>query len=81
MTYKPDPVGPLQVALGAVFRQVRKKKKVSLKPLSMHLACSINTIRWHEAGARSMRADDLVKAAAFLEVSPAELVTLPVEAP
>jgi transcriptional regulator with XRE-family HTH domain len=42
--------------------------------LSRALNCSVNTIRWHEAGARMMRADMIVRAAAVMGVTPDELL-------
>ena len=65
---------PENAALGARFKAVRRQHKVWLKPLAEALGCSLNTIRWHEAGARMMRLDDIVKAAGVMGVDPAELV-------
>ena len=77
MTTKPTPAGHVEQALGQRFREVRKRQKVTLIDLSKHLGCSINTVRWHEAGARMLRADDIVRCAEFMRVDPFELVTAP----
>lgn len=63
MTTRPEARGPLEAALGARFRAVRKAHKVTLHDLANGLGCSVNTVRWHEAGARMMRTDDIVRAA------------------
>lgn len=66
--------GDVERALGARFREVRRRQKCWLMNLSRALNCSVNTIRWHEAGARMMRADMIVRAAAVMGVSPDELL-------
>ena len=66
--------GEMEAGIGARFREIRKICKVSLKPLAEHLECSVNTVRWHEAGARMMRADLIVRAAQFMKVNPQELL-------
>lgn len=66
--------GEMEAGIGARFREIRKSCKVSLKPLAEHLECSVNTVRWHEAGARMMRADLIVRAAQFMKVNPQELL-------
>ena len=67
-------VGTEEAALGAQFRAVRRRQRCYLQPLAAHLGCSINTVRWHEAGARMMRTDMLARAAAFMGVETSELV-------
>lgn len=74
MATKLEPRGDIEAALGAQFRTVRRRQKVWLKELSRRLDCSVNTIRWHEAGARMMRADMLVRAAEIIGVPPHELM-------
>lgn len=74
MATKLEPRGEIEAALGAQFRTVRRRQKVWLKELSRRLDCSVNTIRWHEAGARMMRADMLVRAAEIIGVQPQELM-------
>lgn len=74
MATKLEPRGEIEAALGAQFRTVRRRQKVWLKELSRRLECSVNTIRWHEAGARMMRADMLVRAAEVIGVQPQELM-------
>lgn len=80
MTTKPVPAGDVEVALGRRFREVRKRQKVRLTDLAEGLGCSINTVRWHEAGARMLRTDDLVRCATIMGVEPAELTVSPQEA-
>jgi transcriptional regulator with XRE-family HTH domain len=65
----PEPAGELEASIGARFRKVRKGRKVSLRTLADRLQVSINTVRWHEAGARMMRVDDVAKAAEIIGVS------------
>lgn len=74
MATKLEPRGEIEAALGEQFRVVRRRQKVWLKDLSNRLDCSVNTIRWHEAGARMMRADMLVRAAEIIGVPPQELM-------
>jgi transcriptional regulator with XRE-family HTH domain len=78
---KPIPLGALEAGLGARFREKRRAAGVWLVPLAQHLDVSVNTIRWHEAGARMMRADMLVKAAHFMKIEPRELLPEAGEAP
>ena len=73
MSTKPIPAGEVEVALGRRFREVRKRQKVRLMDLADALSCSVNTIRWHEAGARMLRTDDLVRCARVMGVEPSEL--------
>jgi transcriptional regulator with XRE-family HTH domain len=70
----PMPAGDLQVAIGMRFRKLRKSKKMSLITLSKQLRCSVNSIRWMEAGHRMMRFDHIVLAAQILGI-PAEEFT------
>jgi transcriptional regulator with XRE-family HTH domain len=70
----PVPRGEMEASIGARFRDIRKGCRVALKPLAAHLRCSVNTVRWHEAGARMMRADLIVRAAEFMAVNPQELL-------
>lgn len=74
MSTRPTAIGEREAAIGALMRAARKRQRVGLRPLAEHLQCSINTIRWHEAGARMMRADMLSRAADFIGVPPAELI-------
>lgn len=74
MATTPTPRGEIEAALGARFREARRQKKVWLKSLAEALDCSVNTIRWHEAGARMMRADMLVRAADVIGINPQELM-------
>lgn len=71
---KPQAKGEVERALGERFKAVRRRQKCWLAELSKALDCSVNTIRWHEAGARMMRADMIVRAAAAMGVQPDELV-------
>lgn len=68
MSTKPIAAGPVEQALGDRFREVRKRQKIRLLDLSEGLGCSVNTIRWHEAGARMLRTDDLVRCADIMGI-------------
>lgn len=72
----PKPKGDLEARLGARFRAVRTSHGLRLMDLVERLGAHINTIRWHEAGARMMRVDDLVRAAEAIGVSPADLINI-----
>lgn len=74
MTTKPTEGSEVQKALGDTFRSVRTRSGITLKALAQRMQRSINTIRWHEAGSRSLRADDLVLAAQVMGCSPTMLV-------
>lgn len=76
----PAPKGELEAALGAQFRETRRGREIWLRDLSKKLGVSVNTVRWHEAGARMMRTDLVVRAAAIIGVSPSQLIELPAEA-
>lgn len=71
---RPHPNTPIDVALGERFRQVRKRQNLTLHDMKRMLGVSVNTIRWHEAGSRSMRIDMIVRAAACMGVEPSELI-------
>lgn len=71
---KPIPGNKDQVALGAVFRAKRSEAGVTQEQIKAALGCSINTVRWHEAGARSLRADQLVTAARVMRCDPKDLM-------
>ena len=73
--HKPRPRGQIEVALGARFRAVRRRQRAWLVPLAKAIGTSVNTIRWHESGARPMRSDLLVRAAEAMGVDPTELVS------
>jgi transcriptional regulator with XRE-family HTH domain len=66
MATKPTRGTDEQVALGAMFRRAREGAGISLRGISKDMGMSINTIRWHEAGHRSLRADDLMVAAKII---------------
>lgn len=80
MATKPQPKGEVEIALGEQFRTVRRRQRVWLRDLAAKLDCSVNTLRWHEAGARMMRAEMIVKAAEFMGVPPEELIQFRSEA-
>lgn len=69
----------LEARMGQRFREMRRSRKVWLTTLSEALGVSINTIRWHEAGVRSMRSDLIVRAAEVIGVPAGDLL-LPNEA-
>ena len=64
----------LEARIGENFRLVRRSRKVWLTTLAEALGVSVNTIRWHEAGVRSMRSDLIVRAAEVIGVPAAELL-------
>lgn len=74
MTTTPIPKGDLQVSLGERFRAVRRSRGVWLRDMANALRCSVNTVRWHENGARMFRADTIVLAAEHLNVPPSILL-------
>jgi transcriptional regulator with XRE-family HTH domain len=74
METTPKPASELHAELGAHFRACRKRSKKTLKELSTHLGCAVNTVRWMEAGARMLRYDDVVKAAIFMGMPASELI-------
>ncbi|CAB5220209.1 HTH_XRE domain containing protein [uncultured Caudovirales phage] len=74
MTTKPVKGSKLQQMMGEKFLRVRSHYGVTLQTLSDEMQCSINTIRWHEAGHRCLRADGLAKAAAIIGCCPTDLI-------
>jgi transcriptional regulator with XRE-family HTH domain len=78
--YVPQPAGLLEQNLGHQFRKVRQEKGIGLHKFARLMARGINVIRWHETGARMMRLDDIVRAAALLKVEPGELCKQETEA-
>lgn len=72
--HTPVALNEFTAALGARFRAIREGKKIFLRDMARRMGVCINTIRWHEAGARMMRADDLVEAARVLQVEPCALI-------
>ena len=72
----PVPLGPREAALGQRFVDIRRAHKVWLRPLAKQLGISVNTLRWHVAGARLLRLDVLDKAATIIGVPLAILVDL-----
>lgn len=70
------PIGgtSVQKQIGDLFLRARCEKGVSQKQIADGMRRSINTVRWHEAGARSFRADDLVLAAEIIGCSPLMLL-------
>ncbi|CAB4180383.1 HTH_XRE domain containing protein [uncultured Caudovirales phage] len=77
MANKPVPGNPVQVALGKLFADVRTSKGVGLRKMAAALEVSVNTVRWHEAGHRSLRADLIVRAARVIRVTPGRLINIP----
>lgn len=70
----PQSASDLHSKLGGLFRDKRRAAGVSQEDMIAHLGCSINKLRWHEAGARCLRADDIVRAAELLRCEPGELI-------
>ena len=74
MATVPTPRGDFEAALGERFRAARRARRVWLRDLAKVLDVSVNTIRWHENGARMMRTDLLVRAAEHMGVQPSDLL-------
>lgn len=74
MGTKPEARGALEERIGSAFRSARVEAGISLMDMANALGCSINTVRWHEAGARLFRADDIVRAASIMDVPPDTLL-------
>lgn len=77
----PVALSPETAALGERFRKARERRDFGLKALSDAIGLSINTIRWHEAGARMMRLDQVEEAARAMGCDVAELTSEGVEQP
>ena len=75
MATVPVPKGEADEAIGQRLRYERRAKGVWLRDLARELGVSVNTIRWHEAGARLMRLDLVVRAAQVIGIHPAKLIT------
>jgi len=73
-TTTPVPRSDLEERLGAQFRNERKRNRVLLRDLAKALGVSVNTVRWHEYGARLMRADLIVRSAQIIGVDPCALI-------
>lgn len=74
MATVPTPRGEFEAALGERFKAARRARKVWLRDLAKVLGVSVNTIRWHENGARMLRVDLLVQAANHMGVAPGDLL-------
>jgi transcriptional regulator with XRE-family HTH domain len=61
-------------ALGARLRIEREAHGITLSDLALALGVSINTIRWHESGARMMRSDEVAMAAKVLRLDAGDLM-------
>jgi transcriptional regulator with XRE-family HTH domain len=70
-----------EAMIGAAFRAAREKQKIPLRTLAPAIGVSINTIRWHEAGARLLRTETVDKAAQFMNVPVSHLFEQPPEDP
>lgn len=75
---KPEATSDLAAKLGARFQAARNRygHKVTLSELSKALKVSMNTLRWHEAGARMLRADQIAQAAELMKIPPGDLLTV-----
>lgn len=65
---------PEAARIGAAFKAARKARGVTLEQMAKALETTINSVRWHEAGATLFRADKIARAAEFLLCDPAELL-------
>jgi transcriptional regulator with XRE-family HTH domain len=66
-----------QIALGRLFRMAREAAGMTLRQVAHDMGMSINTIRWHEAGTRCLRSDDLIAAARLIGTDPRLLIANP----
>lgn len=71
---RPVPASDDHAIIGRKMREKRVAANVSVMKLARALNVSVNTVRWHEAGARLLRADDLVIAASVLGCKPSDLI-------
>lgn len=71
---KPKPKNAFAKSLGARLRVEREAQGITLGDLASALGVAINTVRWHEAGSRLMRADELAAAAKWLRLDPPSLL-------
>lgn len=74
MTTKPVKGTAIQQMMGGKFLEARLKYGVTLQAIADEIQCSINTIRWHEAGHRCLRGDVLMRVAAVMGCCPTELI-------
>lgn len=72
----PVAASEIEAHLGRRFRAVRVAHEVTQDEIAKGLGRSINTVRWHEAGARSLRANEIVIAAELIGCAPEDLVSL-----
>lgn len=66
----PKPKGKVEAAHGAAFRQARNAASKTLTETAEALGVSVNTLRWHEAGAAIMAPDKLLAAGVLFSVDP-----------
>lgn len=69
----PKPKGKVEAAHGAAFRQARNAASKTLLETAEALGVSVNTIRWHEAGASIMPPDKLLAAGVLFGADPVAL--------
>lgn len=74
---RPKARNPQLLAIGTRLRIEREAQGISLNDLCVAIGCAINTVRWHEAGSRMMRADQIVRCATVLRLD-APALMLPV---
>lgn len=67
---KPVSKGPHAAAIGARLRVEREAHPISLEDFAQAVGMSINKVRWHEAGSRLLRADELAVCARILKLEP-----------
>lgn len=72
-----EPKGNLEVTVGAVFRARREAARVTQPELARAIGRCVNTIRWHEAGIRMLRATDIMRAADVFGCPPGDLLPPP----
>lgn len=71
----PTPADAQCKAYGEAFRAARKGAGRTLLATAKALSCSVNKVRWHEAGDTMLRLDELHDAAEFFGCQVADLVT------
>lgn len=69
----PKSKGDEEAMHGAAFRQARNAASKTLLETAEALGVSVNTIRWHEAGASIMKPDKLMTAANLFGADPVDI--------
>lgn len=74
--WKPKSKSDTEMQLGLTFRRLRKAKGFSMRGIARRMGIAVNSVRWHEAGATMLRADDLLKATEILDCTANDVMML-----